>query len=519
MNMRNTPCEDTLKKRYSLKLSANLIGLFFNLITQTIIPRGLGPKNYGDFNYLTNFFAQVTGFLDMGTSACFYTRLSQRPKEHGLVSFYLYYVGIISAIVVVLLAIMYITSTYNKILPGEDYRYICMAAVVSILIWLNSNVLGQMADGYGITVLTEKAKILQKTLGLLAILVLFYAGQLHLTQFFIYNYLILLLLSGSFIWVIGKSGFSLKQCRLLDINQIKMYLREFYTYSRPLFFMAVISLIADFVDRWLLQYYRGSAEQGLYSLSYQIGGICLLFTGAMIPLITREYAIAFGNRDIAKLVYLFERYNPVLYSVAAYFSCFVALQADRVVAVVGGAGFRGAVPALTIMAFYPIHQTYGQLSGSLFFASGQTRLYSNISNLFMIIGLPISYFLLAPSDKMGINAGAAGLAMKMLLMNIIGVNIKFYYIAKKLSFSFSILNSIRHQIISVACMLGIAAVANVVIDSIFAAHVGKIGSFIFAGVLYTAMSASLAYFIPAVYGLREQDMDSVIHFCMKKIRA
>jgi len=80
--------EASLKKRYFAKLSTNLIGLGIGLITQAVIPRGLGPKAYGDFSFLSSFFIRVVGFLDMGTSIGFYTKLSQRQQDFGLVSFY-----------------------------------------------------------------------------------------------------------------------------------------------------------------------------------------------------------------------------------------------------------------------------------------------------------------------------------------------------------------------------------------------------------------------------------------------
>src|SRR3990167_5814650 len=88
--------QDSLKKRYIYKLFANFFGLGISFITQAVILRGLGPKAYGDFNFLTNFFTQFVGFIDMGTSTAFYTKLSQRPKEASLVSFYQYFIGIIS---------------------------------------------------------------------------------------------------------------------------------------------------------------------------------------------------------------------------------------------------------------------------------------------------------------------------------------------------------------------------------------------------------------------------------------
>lgn len=80
--------EDSLKKRYVFKLLTNLVGFFVSLFTQAMIPRGLGPKAYGDFSFLSNFFTQLVGFFDAGTSIAFYMKLSQRNKDIGIITFY-----------------------------------------------------------------------------------------------------------------------------------------------------------------------------------------------------------------------------------------------------------------------------------------------------------------------------------------------------------------------------------------------------------------------------------------------
>ena len=85
--------EDSFRKRYFFKVLTNLVGLVIGVVTQSLIPRGLGPKAYGDFSFLSSFFFQVVGFLDMSTSMGFYTKLCQRPREYALTSFYIYFVG------------------------------------------------------------------------------------------------------------------------------------------------------------------------------------------------------------------------------------------------------------------------------------------------------------------------------------------------------------------------------------------------------------------------------------------
>jgi O-antigen/teichoic acid export membrane protein len=216
---------DSLKKRYLAKLSANLVGMGINLVTQTIIPRGLGPKAYGDFNFLSNFFAQIIGFLDIGTSIGFYTKLSQRQQDFGLVAFYLPFTGLASFLVIIFAGCIHGTGVYTTLLPDQLPFYIYLAAIFGILSWI-SQVFNKMADAYGVTVSTEIATIIQKGIGLVLILTLFLKGQLNLTHYFFYHYFILIFLVLAFIWVMERNGHSLRRSWKLPHAQIRAYAKE-----------------------------------------------------------------------------------------------------------------------------------------------------------------------------------------------------------------------------------------------------------------------------------------------------
>ena len=505
--------EDPLKKRYLAKLSANLIGLSISLVTAAIIPRGLGPKAYGDFHFLSNFFTQIAGFLDMGTSIGFYTKLSQRQRDFGLVRFYLSFTGLVSLFLIIFVGCIHVTGAYTTLLPDQLPFYIYLASAWGILTWF-VQVLNKMTDAYGVTVTSEIAKIIQKGLGLVLILALFFLNQLNLTHFFFYHYFILTFLALAFIWVMERSGHSLLRSWKLSVAQIRTYTKEFYSYSHPLFVYALVGLIVGILDRWMLQKFAGSVEQGFYGLSYQIGAICFLFTSAMTPLITREFAIAFGEKDLREMARLFRRYIPMLYAIAAYFACFIAVEASKVTYIIGGEKFQHATLAVMIMAFYPIHQTYGQLSGSIFYATGQTALYRNIGVTFMLIGLPVTYFLIAPPEKFGLDAGATGLAVKMVALQFIAVNVQLYFNARLLGLRFW--RYVGHQIVSVACLLGVAAISMFVVDKGLGLHDKVILSFLLAGVLYTFMVVVLGYVQPIIFGLTRQDIHSLIQSGMQK---
>jgi O-antigen/teichoic acid export membrane protein len=373
-----------------------------------------------------------------------------------------------------------------------------------------------MTDAYGVTVPAEKGRIVQKALGLVILVVLFWTGQLGLSQFFYFQYFILAFLGGVFIWVMKTNGHLLKQSWRLSQDRIKHYIREFYDYSHPLFVFSLVGLIVGIFDRWFLQFYGGSVEQGLYSLSYQIGAICFLFSSAMTPLLMREFSIAYGNNDLSQMASLFRRYIPLLYAITAYFACFIAIQADKVVSIIGGSQFHEAGLAVTIMAFYPIHQTYGQMTASVFYATGQTRLYRNIGMTFMLIGLPITYFLLAPTDKLGIDAGANGLAIKMVAINILGVNVQLYYNSKLLALKFW--RYLGHQIVSVFALLIVAATTAFSIDYIIGTNNHIFVSFLLSGLFYTLIVLIMIYFSPILFGLKKADIQYVIQLCVEKLK-
>jgi O-antigen/teichoic acid export membrane protein len=506
--------EDSLKKRYLFKLSTNVVGLAIGMVTQAIIPRGLGPKAYGDFHFLTNFFNQIVGFFDMGTSIGFYTKLSQRPKEFGLVSFYLYFTGIVSVAIMGLVVIIHMSQVFPEVFPNQKTQYIYMATGFGILTWVVM-IFNKMVDAYGLTVSGELVRIFQKILGIVIILMLFIFHQLNLTHLFYYHYLILFFLCGAFIWVMANNKYSMKQDWTMTLVKIKGYFKEFYHYSHPLFVYALVGLIAGILDRWLLQHYAGSVQQGFFGLSYQIGALCFLFTSAMTPLITREFSIAFGNKDIDQMAILFRRYIPMLYSIAAYFSCFIAMQANKVIYIFGGDKYKEAVLAVTIMAFFPIHQTYGQLSGSVFYATGQTGLYRNIGIIFMLIGLPVTYFLIASREQWGLNTGATGLAIKMVSLQLIAVNVQLYFNSRLLKLSFW--KYLGHQIFCVGCLITIAATVTFSINHLNMLRDKIILNFLMAGFLYTLVVICLIYCLPVVFGLKRQNIRSVIQLSVKKI--
>jgi O-antigen/teichoic acid export membrane protein len=507
---------DSLRKRYLFKLSSSLLGFAISIIVQAIVPRGLGPEAFGNYTFLTSILIQIVLFFDLGNTSGFFVKLSQRPREFKIATFYFYFTLLGFSLFIFGIAIIsFIPRFYKELFPGQELFYILLAAFFAIFSRV-LQILNNMGDAYGLTVQSEKGMMGQKIIGLILIIILYLTDNLNLTNYFFYQYFIILFLSLLFIWIIRESGILKSENWKLTWLNFKNYFHEFYTYSHPLLFGFLFGFVSGILDRWLLQYFGGSVEQGFYGLSFQISAVSTLFTGAMSMLIMREFSIAFSKSDLRHMAYLFRRFIPLLYSISAYISCFVAVQSDNLIFLMGGSQYKNAYFAVFIMSFYPIHQTYGQLSGSVFLATGQTKLYARLGIFSVILGLPMVFFLVATSKFFGLDLGATGLAIKMVLIQVIFVNIQLYYNSRLLNLNFW--KYIGHQIVCVGCLLIISIVVMWFVSNGLNLANQVIISFLLSGMLYTGLVGILVYFQPIVFGITSHDIGFIKTFIIQQVK-
>jgi len=497
--------QDTLKKRYIYKVIANVITGAAGVVTQALISRGLGVVQYGNFNFLTDFFAQFLAFLNAGTSTAFYTKLSKRPQESKLVVFYMAYIHVAAIAALLIAGGIILAGGQTWVWPGQQVEFVLLALLFAAVNWFYSS-MNDMVDAYGLTVRAEKVKALQRLAGIVVMVGLFGLQWINMRTVFGFNYGILLISIGSFIYISAKHhhGFTLTR---LTKTEIKGYLGEFYSYSKPMMVFSLFGLGIAIFDRWFLQVVGGGVQQGFYSLSFKISAICFLLTGAMTQLIMREFSVAHAKHDVPEMARLFRRHIPLLYGITAIISCFICVNADKVSIIIGGKEFKEALIPVALMALYPIHQTYGQLSSAVFFATDQTRLYCNVSAIALMIGVPLTYVLLAQPSHGGLGMGAIGLALKMVIANILTNNVLLYFNAKYLRVSFGWY--LGHQIVSVLTFLLCAFIVTWGLDQFLSTgHI--LLRFLLAGVGYLVVTAAAVKIFPGLLGLRSADIDLVL---------
>ncbi len=495
---------DSLKKRYLYKIFANIVGLLSNLVVASIVPRSLGPKSYGDFNFVTHFFDQIMELVDGRSSVGAIIKIALRPRESGLVVFYLYFSFLVSMLVFGFLGVAYLFSLESFIWPGQLTKIIFLGCLWSVLVWLHG-VLHKMCDAFGLTVEAEKVRVAQKVISVVLILALFFLDLLTLKTFFIYYIGILVFLFIGFWWVLrGASGWP--KSWILPWVEIKSYAKEFYDYTLPLFTFFAFEAFVALMDRWVLQRYSGSEEQGYFGFAYQMGYLSFFFVGAMTPLLQREFSVSYKEKDYARLTYLYKRYLPLHFAIATFFGAFVCFQAGALIQIFAGQAYQPSFIPIMLLAFYSVYMSFGRVTSSLFFATGSNKSFRNLGLTVLAMGLILTWLLVGPASFGGLEQGATGLAAKALIIYFVLINLQILLNTRIIKVRFRYF--FFHQLICVGVFLLASWSARELVPS--SLHSRPLYGFVASGFLYTVMIMVLINAFPGIIGLHRLDIRSLL---------
>lgn len=480
--------EDSLKKRYVIKLVSNIVNGLINIVLVAIVPKSLGPVAFGQFNYLQQFFSQLINFLDAGSSMAFFIKLSANTERQELIRFYFGVSFVLLCLLFVMSSVIRISDFSILFLPDIPSEYLYFGAWFGFLTWF-TQIYIKISDAFALSVSVELIKVFHKIISMLLLIGLVYGMAFDLSIYFYFNYMALV----SFLVIVSilfiKKEIFTQNLFILKCDYQRIMI-EFIHFCSPLVVFNIIGIGAGVFDIWLLQKLGGSIQSGFYGLAYSIAAMCFLFTSAMTPIITREFAKSHEEHDIENIKKLFNRYIPMLYSVSAYFAVFIAFQSEKLIEIFTDEKFKDASIVLMVMAFYPIHQTYGQLSGSLFFATNKTHLYKNIGLVSSFIGVVLTLIFLYV-----LKLEALGLACKMVLVQIISVTIQLYFNCKFLNISMRYF--LKHQLYSISFFIVCAFLTQkffLKVDSI-------VLEFFILGCVYTLLVIIGGLLIPKLFAV------------------
>jgi O-antigen/teichoic acid export membrane protein len=285
---------------------------------------------------------------------------------------------------------------------------------------------------------------------------------------------------------------------------------EFLRYCRPLVFLGVVTFIYDFADKWLLQRFGGSAQQGFFQLGNQFANIMFLVSVSIVNIFWKEIAEAWHRQDRSRVALLYRRVTRGLLIVGALGSGLVLPWSRVLTDALLGPNYQLFWPVLAIMLLYPVHVSLGVIGGSTLLAIGQTRLYAVTAAAGMLLSLPVTFYLLAPSTLGGLAAGAWGLAIKIVLLNILTVNFQAFVVSRYLGWRFDWF----FQIYAIVPIIGASFLSKAILTEVFrflphgVTHLAV--QVLSASALYVVTIGCVVWRLPRLLGFSKAELDASI---------
>jgi O-antigen/teichoic acid export membrane protein len=502
--------------RFGTTFIANIFRAALSFLGGMLIARGLGASSYGDLNFLLGSFAAISQLLDAGTSSAFYTFISQRRRSRAFVALYAAWMVCQFGLTTLIVALLPM-SLVHGIWVGHDRRVVLLAFGASFLMNQLWGVVSQLAEAMRRTVLIQLVGVIQAFAHVALVLLMIRRGWLTVPVAMVLlvgEYLVLALVLGP-----KLTRLNLEQQANPDDNY-KAAFREFTNYCAPLVIYGAVGFVYTFADRWLLQQYGGSEQQGFFAVGQQVANVSLIATSSVLRVFWKEVAEAIHRQDHARVEKLYMSVSRSLYFVGAGISSLFIPFSREILVRTAGSGYERGWVCLSLMLLFPIHQSLGQIQGTFFYASSNTRSYTKIGLLIMGVSIPVTYFVLAPrsSTVAGLGLGAVGLAIKLVVLQILAVNLQAYVLARAnhwaYDFNFQIVVCLT--LISLGWICRWVSVAVVGLTGSFQSPIVVMAT---AGLLYTALVSIVLYLKPDLAGLTRGQVRGMVDGTSRWLRS
>ena len=449
----------SMGKRFFVTVLVNISKALLSFSVGIMLARGLGVEDYGRYSYLLASFISIVVLLDLGASNAFYTFISKGRQSRKFFKFYFTWFFLQIFLSTLFFYFLLPESIIDWLFLGENVHLVTLAFLAAFFqsqVW---NLIAQLLESQRETIKAQTLNLVIAITNFLIILLFYLFKELSIKIVFtvtVIQFLIALIYS-------RYNLFNIEFCSEKDDESYTSIFRKFKSFCLPLFVYFFISFFYQFFDARLLQYYGGSHEQAYFSVSKHIATVCLIFTTSLIRILWKEVSEADENKDFKRVEVLYIRSVFVLYLVGTMAAGAVFPWGKEVIDVLLGVQYQSAVIPFMIMLLYPIHQSIGQVLGTMFYATEKTATYSLIGIFSMLLSLGVSFILLSDGNNslgLGFDLGAVGLSTKMVIVQLITVNVCMYFIAKIRGWKYEWLFQIYTPAIIFSCSFALSSLVK-----------------------------------------------------------
>lgn len=499
----------SIKIRFAVSVGSNTLRAVIGFATGLLIARALNPAGYGDLMFLLGSFVAIRSVLDMGSSSAFFTFLSQRARARYFYLVYFFWLALQFFATLLLIWLIIPSSIFERIWLGNDRKIVLLAFVAAFIqqqVWQTA---GQIGEAMRKTVQIQLMNLAIALLYLVTILLVSIYGELSITK-------ILCIL------IVQYTAATLFACHVLkaghagavvEKESLSEIFGDYWKYCKPLVILALLNFAYDFADKWMLQKFGGAAQQGYFQIASQFAAVSLLATTSILSVFWKEIADAWGKQNLGRVAMLYRKVSRGLVMLGAIVSGFLLPWSEQIVTTFLGPAYIPAWPVLAVMLLYPIHQSMGQIGGTMFLASGQTHRYMFISAAMMLLSIVVTYMMLAPSSGAwlhGLEMGALGLACKMVVLGIVSVNIQAWMIARYGGWKFDWV----FQVVGIPLALFLGYLAKMLVGTLWNLdginNMALMPPFLLAAFIYAVFILLMIWFVPSLVGAEKKEIKNML---------
>ena len=491
----------SVRKRFFYTFLASLLRALLSFVTGMLLARFLGPKNYGNMAFLLSTFLALRQFLDMGSAQAFFTFMSQRIRSKYFVGLYFGWIALQFFVTIAVIGLLLPGKWVETIWHGENRGLVLLAFLASFLqngVWTSVQ---QLLEAQRLTFKAQGIGTLVVVVHVTAVLILWCTKTIGIAAIFIaiaIEYIIAIAVAQHYFqYAPHVPGLDKKTSRK-DMWQM------FAKYCTPLVFYSWIAFLYSFLDTWLLQKYGGSVKQAYYAVSSQFSSVALLATSSIANIFYKEIAEAHHTNNLGRMKLVYQKVLRLLFFIGAIISCFLVPWSKDLLKTILGEGYVDGKVTLYLMFLYPIHQSMGQICGSVLFATEHVKTQVKFGIYFMLMSILASYFVLAPSTNLipGLNLASEGLALKMIILQLAQVNLLAFLISRLFKWHYDWI----FQPISIFGCLAAGLISHYIASLIFTNSSSLIVLLGIAGVIYMCLIVLIVYIFPFLTGFSRQEL-------------
>jgi len=453
-------------------------------------------------------FVAIRALLDMGSSSAFYTFISRHSRNRQFYLLYFAWLGLQFVFTLALVVLLIPSDLFEKIWLGQLRETVALAFVAVFLQQQVWQMMGQIGESARKTIRVQLLNIAVAMTYLLVIYLLFRLGNMSVQGVL----WVMITLYGTAAILSYRILREREAEPASESETFGQMLGEYWAYCKPMIWLAVAGFLYAFADKWMLQKFGGAAQQGYFQIASQFAQISLLATVSILNIFWKEIAEARARGDHGRVAVLYTKINRGLVMLSAVIAGLLLPWAKQIVALLLGPTYVEAWPVLAIMFLYPIHQSMGQIGGTMFMAGGDTRKYVVLSISLMLFTLPVSYLALAPSSGMlipGLGLGAIGMAGYMVLTGVIAVNIQAWVIARNNGWKFDW----HYQAVGIPLMIGLGFSIKLLVGLIWELNgkgwIDLLAPIFVTCVAYASAVALVVWALPWLIGMEKEELRRV----------